>query len=213
MRSKLNENPMVQAALIGLLVIVVGYMMYSRVINRPEPEPVPAAPDTAANVAPGAVAPATDAAAIADPAATAAVAPVPGAPAADLGGPGFKAGPGLPEPVVNAFDDQKVVVLLIIRGPGIDDQVVERATESLRSRNDTALFVVRAADIARYSRITRAVDVERTPALVVLQPKRLTEGRLPTASVTYGAQSAATVDQAVGDALYSGRENLPYYPE
>lgn len=219
MREKLNENPVVQAAFIGILVLVVGYMMYTRVINRqtPEPEsPVPATTDVgaaAANAAPTGAAVPTDPAAAVDPTA-ATVAPAPGAAApTGGGGEGFTAGPGLPKDVVAAYDADKVVVLLIVRGPGIDDQIVERATESLRSRDDVELFVVKAADVADYSRITRGVDVNRTPALVVVRPKRLTEGPLPTASVTYGAQSAATVDQQVRDALYSGRDNLPSYPE
>lgn len=213
MREKLNENPAVQAVFIGLLVLVVGYMMYSRVINRPTPEPAPATPTSAeTGAATAAVAPeATDPAATIDP--TAAVAPVPGAPAISGSAEGFKPGPGLPKDVVSAYDADRVVVLLIVRGPGIDDQIVERASESLRSRDDVALFVVKAADIARYSRITRGVDVNRTPALVVLRPKRLTQGPLPTATVTYGAQSAATVDQQVRDALYTGRNDLPTHPE
>lgn len=212
MREKLNENPAMQAVFIGLLVLVVGYMMYSRVINRPTPEAAPATPTAEAGTATAAAAPeATDPAATID--STAAVAPVPGAPAISGGAESFKPGPGLPEDVVSAYDADKVVVLLIVRGPGIDDQIVERASESLRSRDDVALFVVKAADIARYSRITRGLDVNRTPALVVLRPKRLTQGPLPTATVTYGAQSAATVDQQVRDALYTGRNDLPTHPE
>ena len=219
MRERLNENPAVQAAFIGLLVLVVGYMMYSRVLNRETPEPAPpVAATTDAGAAATAAAP-TGAATPTDPAAAvdstaATVAPAPGAPApTGGGGEGFTAGPGLPKDVVAAYDGDKVIVVLIVRGPGIDDQIVERASESLRSREDVALFVVKAADIADYSRITRGVDVNRTPALVVLRPKRLTEGPLPTASVTYGAQSAATVDQQVRDALYTGRDDLPSHPE
>jgi hypothetical protein len=216
MRAKLNENPVVQAAFIGLLLIVVGFMMYTRVINRPEPAPatcVPPAADTAAAEAAATGAPLEAPPGAADPATgVAAPASAPGTPAI-AGGSGFKAGPGLPQKVVDAYDADKVVVLLIVRGPGIDDQIVERASRSLRSRDDVAFFVVKAAAISRYSRITRGVDVDRTPALVVLQPKRLAEGGLPTATVAYGARGAASVNQQVRDALYSGRENLPSHPE
>jgi hypothetical protein len=191
-------------------------MMYTRVLNRPEPEPaagVPPAADTAAAEAAATGAPLDTAPGAADPATgTPAPASTPGTPTV-AGGSGFKPGPGLPEKVVNAYDGGKVVVLLIVRGPGIDDQIVKRASESLRSRDDVALFVVKAVDISSYSRITRGVNVERTPALVVLQPKRLAEGGLPTATVAYGARAAASVSQQVRDALYSGRDNLPYYPE
>jgi hypothetical protein len=84
--------------------------------------------------------------------------------------------------------------------------------ESLRSRGDTSVFIVKAFDIAKYSRITQGVNVQRTPALVVVQPKHLTQGPLPTATVGYGFRGGGSIDQAVRDALYSGHDNLPYYP-
>jgi hypothetical protein len=49
--------------------------------------------------------------------------------------------------------------------------------------------------------------------LVVLQPRRLSEGGTPTASVSYGFRGLASVEQAVEDSLYKGRKDLPYYPQ
>jgi hypothetical protein len=72
------------------------------------------------------------------------------------------------------------------------------------------VFVSRAKDIARYSRITQGVGVDRVPALVVVRPRR--ESSVPEAQVSYGFRDSQGVVQAVHDALYSGRDDLPYYP-
>jgi hypothetical protein len=74
------------------------------------------------------------------------------------------------------------------------------------------LFVLPAKNISKYSRIVSGVDVDRVPALVVISPKRLTHGGLPSASVSYGFRGPKSVVQAVEDAEYTGKTNLPYYP-
>ncbi len=218
MREKLNENPVLQAVVLGVLAIGVGFMLITRMSGAggggdeaAAPVPVPAEQSA------GTVAPATDPAAAAP---STAPAPVDGHPQAPQpggqgGGAGeeFTAGPGLPKPVASAYDDGKVVVLLIVRGNASDDQRVVPMVTALRERDDTAVFQVKAFDIAKYSRIATGVDVERTPALVVVQPKRLTQGPLPGATVSYGFRGQGSVDQAVDDAVYAGRQNLPYYPE
>ena len=48
------------------------------------------------------------------------------------------------------------------------------------------------------------VDVDRIPALVVLQPKRLTEGPTPTRRVSYGFRGPGSVEQAVEDSALQG---------
>ena len=70
-----------------------------------------------------------------------------------------------------------------------------------------------AKRIARYSRIASGVDVNRVPALVVISPKKLNDGGLPKATVSYGFRGPGSVVQAVKDAEYKGKTNLPYYPE
>jgi hypothetical protein len=70
---------------------------------------------------------------------------------------------------------------------------------------------VRANKIARYSRITQGVGVSEVPALLVIRPKRVT-GSVPEAQVTYGFRDSQTVVQYVHDALYSGKDDLPYSP-
>ena len=215
MREKLNENPLYQAAIIGVLALVVGFMLLTRMggggAEPPPTDPAAVAPGTdpaAAAAVPG-TAPAGTVAPGTDPAAPA---PAPSAAPSGGGGEEFVAGPGLPKEVANAYDDGKAVVLLIVRGNASDDRRVLPMAAALSRRSDTAVFLVKAFDIAKYSRIATGVDVDRTPALVVVQPKRLTEGPLPAATVSYGFRNKESVDQAVRDALYDGDENLPAYP-
>ncbi len=85
--------------------------------------------------------------------------------------------------------------------------------QSLDGRSDLAVFTTRASGIVDYSRITQGAEVSRVPALIVIRPKKFTDGPLPTATVSYGFRSAASVNQAVEDALYKGRSDLPYYPK
>jgi hypothetical protein len=218
MRKALNENPLVQAGLIGVLALVFGLMLLMRSGGGAAESPPSEAPATAADPAAAAATTADPAATTTDPAAGA-IAPAetaspPGsaAPAVPAEAAGFAAGPGLPADVVSAYDAGKAIVLLIVRHRGIDDRRVEQMVSALGSRSDAAVFTTRAAGIARYSRIAQGVDVDHTPALVVIRPKNLTEGPVPTASVSYGFRDAPSVEQALDDALYKGREDLPYYP-
>jgi hypothetical protein len=114
------------------------------------------------------------------------------------------AGPGLPQPVVTAYDGGKTVVLLVARSGGIDDRLVRQAVGAVRSDPGVALFVTRARGIARYSRITEGVGVSQVPALVVVSPRKAGVGT-PKATVSYGFQNTASVVQAVRDAVYKGR--------
>jgi hypothetical protein len=222
MRRLANENPVVQIALIGTLFLVCAFMLYTRVMSSGESESAPAG--EAATSGPAATAP--------SPGADATVTPD-GAPAPDSAAPetapeagsaappeaapeavptgALVPGPGLPESVVKAYADGKAVVLLVLRQRGLDDQPVEAAVRALEGRPDLAVFVTGAKSIARYSRITQGVNVSRVPALVVIQPRRVS-GDVPRASVSYGFRGAESVVQAVRDALYEGG-NVPYYPE
>lgn len=241
MREALNNNPVIQAVALGLLGILVAFLLFTRVVSRdgatgeapPPNAPIPAAgaEATAAPATADGTAPATADGTTASPADGTTTAPAdtsttpttPGTepataaepaadPATEAAAAGeFVAGPGLPAEVVKAYADGKVVVLLIVHANGIDDRAVERMVDRLRSRGDTAVFVVPAPKVADYSRITQGVEVSRTPALVVLQPRRLSDGA-PVASVSYGFRGPASVEQAVEDSLYEGRRDLPYYP-
>ena len=208
MRKALNENPVVQIAILGVLAVVVGFLLLTHVAHKGGGSSAPtSATATTASGAATASAPGTDTGTLAP--AAGATAPPSSASGAPLGK--FVVGPGLPAPVVKAYADDKAVVLFVFRHRGIDDAAVRRSVELLRSRPDLAVFITHAAHIARCSRITQGVDVNRVPALVVLRPRHLTRGT-PTASVSYGFRGPDSVDQAIRDALYKGPTNLPSYP-
>ncbi|HXR60765.1 MAG TPA: hypothetical protein VN732_05515 [Solirubrobacterales bacterium] len=200
MREKLNENPLAQAAVIGVLLLLAIVMLMvmkgggeAETEAAPEAEPSLTTGEAGITPAPEGEAPA---------AASAAAAGATILPTADV--------PPTPKAVAAAWDSGATVVLLIVRAGGIDDRMVRSATEALAAVPDVSLFVVPAREIARFASITAGAGVNRTPALVVLRPKALSNGT-PTASVSYGYQKTQSVLQAVVDARYKGR-TLSYHP-
>jgi len=220
-RRALNDNPVAQIVVLGVLAVVVAFLLMTRVMHKSgdssSTSTTPSATPTA--VTPGAATPdatAETAPSAAAPSSPSTVAPAPPAPAPSAGAVSglsskLVAGPGLPKPVARAYADDKAIVLLVFSDRGIDDAAVRASVDRLRGRNDLAVFVTRAGHIARYARITEGVDVNRVPALIVIRPRHLTHGA-PTASVSYGFRGVDSVDQAVRDGLYKGPTNLPYYP-
>jgi hypothetical protein len=221
-RSAVNDNPVVQIAVLGVLAVIVAFLLMTKVLHKSSTTAPPtttpatsAAPAVAGSTAPttpsaaaGTIAPSPTADGTVPPATTPGAAPVaPAAPIAE-----FVSGRGLPAPVVAAYKDDKTVVLLVVKFRGIDDDALRATVDRLRGRPDLAVFVTYAAHISRYARITAGVDVNRVPALVVLRPRHLTHAT-PTALVSYGFRGPASVDQAIRDAGYKGPTNLPYYPK
>lgn len=203
MRRAINENPVVKIAMIGVLLVVVGMLFAKRVLNRdsgssstPAAQTSTASPESTTSSA-AASTETTASGTVSAPAATAVpTASVPGRP--------------LPPPVRAAYAGDDTVVLLVTRGGGIDDKLVRASVERLRAEPSVSVFVTNAKGIARYSRITSGVAVNRVPALVVVRPQHLSNG-VPTAEVSYGFRSAASVAQAVRDAQYKGA-TVPYHP-
>lgn len=189
MREKLNENPLAQAALVGVLLLAaVVFLMGGKGGEEEE------------GGAEGAGGP------VAAAAATEAGSPTKLPPV----GTGIGAPPPLPHAVVAAYGAGDTVVLLFVRDGGIDDQQVKDAVDQLGSIPQVATFVVPASKISRYAAIAQGTDVNRVPALVVLSPKEA-DGGVPQASVHYGYQSFESVEQAIIDAGYKGK-TLPYHP-
>ena len=209
MRKALNDNPMVQIGVLGVLAVIVGFLILTRMHGSSSSPATSTTPTTAAPAGSTATAPTTGVAPTA-PSSTAPVAP-PAGPTATVPQGKLVAGPGLPKPVASAYADGKAVVLLVVRNKGIDDSAVRASVERLRGNHGLAVFVANAGQIARYSRIAEGVNVNRVPALIVVRPKSLTRGA-PTASVSYGFRGPDAVVQAVRDALYKGPTNLPYFP-
>ena len=109
-----------------------------------------------------------------------------------------------------AFNSDETVVLLFVRAGGIDDRLTTAATKRLVGMPGVASFVVPVDKIARYASIAQGVDLNRVPALVVVRPRRLSNG-VPSASVRYGFQVPESAVQAVVDAGYTG-PTLSYHP-
>jgi hypothetical protein len=225
MRKALNENPVVQIAVIGVMAIAVAILLYTRVIAAgndapPASDTATTATDTAAAPAGTTPAPADSATGTATPAPatppTEAPATTPpatgGVPAPVTGDPAsaFVPGPGLPEDVVVAYARNKAVVLLIEKEKGLDDRALRASARALEGRDDLAFFSVPVKDVARYARITEGVDLSRTPALVIIRPRKLTNNT-PEATVSYGFRGPESVETAVDDALYDGK-NVTYDP-
>jgi hypothetical protein len=194
MREKLNDNPLVQVAILGILLVAVGFFVLSSMGGGKE-ESAETSEPTVTTATGGAVASAAAAG-------ESVAAPEPGAFAAAVAPP--------PRPVTAAFRAGDTVVLLFVRNGGIDDRLVTRSVKRLSGLPNVATFIVPAHEIARYTTISQGVEVNRTPALVVVRPKHLTNG-VPTASVQYGFRSPASVEQAVIDAEYKG-PTLDYHP-
>lgn len=212
MRQALNENPMVQLAVLGIGAVVIAFILFTSVLKKDEPAAAPPATADPAAVAADPAAATADPAAATDPAAT---------PPAEAGGVAppaeavpsssgeLKASKGLPKDVLAAYSAGKAVVLLVI-DPKVDGSSHLVAATKRQAGADAEVFVVDVNDIADYSRITEGVSVSRTPALIVVTPRRLSDGA-PTASVTYGFLGPQNVKQAIDDAFYKGG-NVPAYP-
>jgi hypothetical protein len=202
MRQKLNENPLMQVALVGVLLVVAAVFVLSSMGGGGEEEETTTTTSSATVTGPSGTATVT--ATVTTPTTEASAAPVSAATLPPV------PPPPLPRRVVAAFRANRTVVLLIVRRGGIDDPVISAGALPLSFKRDVALFIVPAQKIARYTAITQGVDVSRVPALVVVRPRRLDHGAV-TATVSYGFQSPQSIVQAVVDARYDGR-TLPYHP-
>ncbi len=213
MRKAINENPKVQMAVVGALLVVFAFFLLTKVMKKEEPAPPPSGTPGAATTA-GATASPTGSAPVSTP--TGAPSPaVPSAPSSVPTSSGtvdpeaLEPGPGMPPEFAAAWERGNAIVLLIVKPSAADDRLVLSSVARL-SEPSTSVFVVPANKIARYSRITQGVGVSRVPALVVVRPRRVSS--VPQAQVSYGFRNAGSVVQAVRDALYSGRDDLPYSP-
>lgn len=203
MRQAINNNPIAQVAVLGGLAVLVGLFFMMNMKGKGSSE-------TASTASSAAPAPSTSA----PPAPTSgstSSAPVPPPTTGTVSPDALVPGRGLPKPVVTAWKQGDTVVLLVVRQGGIDDRLVRNSVRSLSSDPGVSVFVTRANHVARYSRITQGVGVSQAPALVVVRPKRVS-GSVPEAQVDYGFRDAQGVVQAVHDAVYSGKDNLPYSP-
>jgi hypothetical protein len=197
MREALNNNPLAQAAVVGVLLICVAIFVISSGGGGEEEAAEPAATSSSSV--------STTESATAEPA-------TPAGPEAALAAVGQAAtdAPPLPRPLMRAWEANQTPVLLFVRDGGIDDRLVKTATAGLAGFRNAAVFIVPAHQIYRYAAITEGVGVDRVPALVVVTPKHLDQS-VPTASVSYGFQNPESIAQAVIDAGYKG-PTVDYHP-
>lgn len=216
MRQALNENPMVQMAVLGMIGVAFAILLFTTVLKGE---------DTGAAVPPAGVADASGAPVAAD-AASADVVPsvdstLPTDPAAagtDVAPASPEAGSvdgllptkGLPKDLLVAYAKDKAIALLVVDPKAKGSGKIEDFTRRLSKSKNAEVFVVAVKNIADYSRITTGVAVSQAPALVVIRPRKLTAD-VPTATVSYGFRSPRSVAQALEDALYKG-EPVSAYP-
>jgi hypothetical protein len=207
MRQRLNDNPMFALAAVVVLGIGIAFLFLTRMSGSQST----AAPTATTSTA---VAPA-GAAAVPDPTATATTPPATSPTATPVPATSgvFAAGPGLPKPVVQAYNRGDIVVLLVFKRNGIDDRAVRTYVDQLSGTRHVSIFQTSAKNLTDYSRIAVGVDLNRVPAIVVLEPsKKGKKGANPQATVTYGFHGVGSIEQAIRNAKYSGPEDLPTYP-
>src|SRR3954465_10093300 len=194
MREQLNNNPVVQLTVIGVLVVIVGLFFMLNMKKKSDSPTTSTTVAASAGAVPGATTPdATGAAATAReapvPPATAGAAAAPSLPTAPpttgtVTPEALVPGPGLPKDLIDAWKGGDAVALLIVRGGGIDDRPVRQSVSCRSGDAGVSVFVARAGNVARYSRITQGVGVDRAPALVVVRPRK-ESGSVPEAQVSY----------------------------
>ena len=102
---------------------------------------------------------------------------------------------GLPTDVAKAIADKKVLVMLFWNPGAADDRMVRRELRGIdRHKGDVKVHVANVEDIARYAPITRGVNVEQSPSVVVV-------GSDLKADLLTGWADAETIDQYVSDAI------------
>jgi hypothetical protein len=212
MRNAINNNPKVQLGLLGALILVAALVLLPSMMGGGSSSTGGTTTNTVsaqASTPQGTVGVTVES--TLPPAGTAPAATGVAAPATTVDPAALVPGPGLPRPLIDAWREGKAVVLLVVRSHGIDDRLVSASVRGLSADSNLSVFVVHANKIARYSRITQGVGVSQVPALIVIRPKRVT-GSVPEAQVTYGFRDSQTVVQYVHDAVYSGKDDLPYSP-
>lgn len=204
MREKINSDPKFQLIFVVGLLAVAGLLFVTRMGGGGEETtaaaPAPADPAAAPATTDPAAVP-TDPAAVPtaiDPA-TGAVAPAAGAPSGAL--PSVPA-PPLPADVQAAVDTGQPFALFVYRTGAIEDKRVGESVRRQSAVQSVELFEVPVADVARYTAVTQGVNLDRTPALIIVKPGAA--GAAPTGSVTYAFQSPAAIEQIFRDAGYDG---------
>ena len=104
---------------------------------------------------------------------------------------------GLPAGVRSAIAAHRVVVLLFWDRRSADDRAVRAALRDVKRRHGRVYVqAVPVAQVARYGKIARGVDLSQSPTVVVID-------RAMKARTLVGYVDAQSIDQVVVDALHS----------
>jgi hypothetical protein len=102
---------------------------------------------------------------------------------------------GLPVRVASALAADKVLVLYLWNPKAGDDRIVRSELRHVnRHKGKVVVQVADVRKVARYAPIARGVDVQQSPAIVVVD-------REHRGTLLQGYADAVTIDQAVSDAL------------
>src|SRR5689334_10718295 len=147
MREALNSNPLVQAAVIGVLLLGTAFFVISTTGGGEEEEGGAGATEATVSVAGTSATGSATGATPGEAVEGAVEAAAEGAPASSLGSalagasPATATAPPLPDPVLRAWKANRTLVLLFVRDSGIDDRIARRATLGVAAFPDVALFV------------------------------------------------------------------------
>jgi len=173
-------SPPVRILAVCAVALLAAWMLFL----KPKPVTAPAAPPATATQAPAATAPAT----ATTPANATAAAPANDAATATL-----------PRPVRAAVREHKVMALLFWNPKAADDRAVQRELrDATAGREDVVVHAAPVSDISRYGAITRGVDVQQSPTVVVVDRTR-------NAEALVGYHEHAAFEQSIDDALRAGR--------
>jgi hypothetical protein len=114
----------------------------------------------------------------------------------------------LPKDVRKAIKQRKVLALLFWNNRSYDDRAVRRELKHVSTYGKQVFVVARPIkNVARYQAITRGVDVEQSPTIVVV------DSNLKAVTLV-GYVDRDTIDQAVVDAIRASGGSLiknPYF--
>ena len=186
-----------------LLAVAVVFMAAWFVLLRPGSEPAVTTPAPApgsglASAVDSAKATAAQGGA---PAAASAPATQTGAPVAPAGSKpvatkAAKADIGLPGSVAKAVAKNKTLVMLFWNKKAYDDQAVRRELRGIdRRKGKVQVHVASIRDVARYAPITRGVNLEQSPTVVVVKGD--------TADALVGYVDRGSINQSVSDVIRS----------
>jgi hypothetical protein len=103
---------------------------------------------------------------------------------------------GLPADVAKAVAKNKTLVMLFWNKRAFDDQAVRHELRKIdRHKGQVKIHVASIDDVARYAPITRGVNLEQSPTVVVIKGN--------SADALVGYVDRGTIDQTVSDVMRS----------